>query len=185
MNCTYISTRATKSLAISALFLFSLSSLAAEEPSASDRHGMSAQDVLIRLHSANLDDVSMGQLAKKRGSKASLKQIGDKLIRDHNTADKELLSLAKSKGIDLSTTSKGMTEKVRTLKEGVQYQNLKTLSGAKFDTSFLAAVRSDHEKLIEMLESTQIDDPEINNYAKRQLASLKAHLASLNAVDTK
>lgn len=143
---------------------------------ANDKQTVTPETILARLHSANIDEVALGQLAMKRGESMAVKKYGEDLVREHNSADKKLLVLAKSKKVDLSTTSKGVSENIRTMKENVAYQNLKTLSGKNFDDEFLKTIKDEHKKAIEIIESSEIKDSDVRKYADRQLVALKDHL---------
>lgn len=126
--------------------------------------------------------MALGQLAAKRGDSSEVKKYGQALAREHQVADKQLLLLAKNKKVNLSTTGKGVSETLRTMKESVAYQNLKTLSGKKFDEEFLKTVKDEHRRTIDVLESASVTDEEVSKFADKQLVALREHLQKAEAI---
>jgi putative membrane protein len=62
-------------------------------------------DVVLRqMHRTNLEEIQVGQLAQRNGSSAKVKDFGARLVRDHQAADKKVLSVAKQLGIALPAT---------------------------------------------------------------------------------
>jgi putative membrane protein len=62
-------------------------------------------DVVLRqMHRTNLEEIQVGQLAQRNGSSAKVKDFGARLVRDHQAADKKVLSVAKQVGIALPAT---------------------------------------------------------------------------------
>ncbi len=59
------------------------------------------QDVLSDLHHANQMEIKMGQMAKEKGASNQVRSYGERLMKDHGDADKQVLDLAKKEGVSL------------------------------------------------------------------------------------
>jgi putative membrane protein len=103
--------------------------------------------IVAHLHHVNLMEIDMGKHAKLKGT-AAVKRYGEMLIKDHSTADKELMAMAKKKGLAKIPADKPATE---TEKQEHKDQHdamtaLKKMKGADFDREYLRMMVDGHEK---------------------------------------
>ena len=56
------------------------------------------------IHHANQQEIELGNLAKQNGSSSQVKDFADATIKDHKSADDQVLAFANSHKIDLSAT---------------------------------------------------------------------------------
>jgi len=92
--------------------------------------------VLAHVHAVNKLEIDLGKLAQKSGSTQAIKAYGQMLVRDHQSADKDLAAFAKKQGatIPMDKAKDEADEKdQKDTKEAVAH--LKTLKGNDFDTA--------------------------------------------------
>ncbi|WP_013323726.1 DUF4142 domain-containing protein [Gloeothece verrucosa] len=114
-------------------------------------------------------EVKLGQLASKRATKAEVKQFGQRMVRDHSQANKELQQLASKKGIKLPSDI-GEEHKAALTR-------LSKLSGAQFDQAYMSLMTEDHNKDISLFENQaqQGQDPDLKAWAAKTLPTLQQH----------
>jgi putative membrane protein len=97
------------------------------------------QATLQHHHGVNMMEIEMGKLAQARGSEP-VKKYASALVKDHQKADKEALSLARAHGIVLAehNDEAGHAEMMKTM------DRLSTLSGNDFDQAYLVAMIDGH-----------------------------------------
>jgi len=103
--------------------------------------------IVAHLHHVNVMQIDLGKQAKVKGT-AAVKSLGETLIKDHSTADKELAAMAKKKGIAKIPAAEPATEadKAEIKQHSESIAALKKLKGADFDREYLRMVVEDHEK---------------------------------------
>jgi len=134
-----------------------------------------AKHFLIVASIGNLQEVSSGQLAAKKGKSADVRSFGQMMVKDHGQAEQQLLQLAKSKGITLPPAATG----------GIQPDlNLKN-AGGDFDQLYVHAMVSGHRNTVETFQvyATTGKDPQVRAFAQELLPTLKQHLEMVTAID--
>jgi putative membrane protein len=119
---------------------------------------------LVNASTSNAAEVEDGKIGEKAGS-AEVKKVAARMVADHGKANKELLDLAKRKGVALNTS--GITAQI------------KMAPGPEFDRQFLAMLETEHKKDIAEFEkeAKSGDDSDLRAWANRQLPTLRQHLA--------
>jgi putative membrane protein len=104
-------------------------------------------------------EVSMGKAASSKAQNSDVKQFGDRMVRDHSKANKELKSIASKKGI--------------TLPKEEPAENFKT------DRAYMEMMVKDHEKdLAEFQkEAKNGSDPDLKKFADNTSKIISEHLA--------
>jgi len=131
-------------LMIASITLFPLVG-AADSESATTKE---ASKVLSDLHHSNRMEIDMGQFAKDHAKTDGVRNFGDRLISDHQDADKQLQAFASKNNIAIE-------EQKTSLMEDVEMRKLQSADQSKFDLEFAKAMRSDHKKDISKLQSAQ------------------------------
>jgi putative membrane protein len=118
---------------------------------------------LVNASTGNAREVEDGKIGEKAGS-AEVKKVSARVVADHGKANKELIDLAKRKGVALNTS--GVTAEI------------KMAPGPEFDRQFLALLETEHKKDIAEFEkeAKSGDDSELRAWASRQLPILREHL---------
>jgi putative membrane protein len=125
-------------------------------------------------HDVNLMEIDMGKLAQQRGG-PEVKKYAAALVKDHQTADKTAINLAKARGVTLSTHATPMSE-VEAAEHEKQMQTmerLKSLEGSNFDREYLTAMVDGHSAELGYLTVAIADASD---------AKLKAHLEKVRPV---
>jgi len=117
-----------------------------------------------------MSEVELGQLAKEKGKSDSVRNFGDRMVRDHQKANDELKSIATSKGAtvpaNLTRTEKSTMDK------------LQNASGPEFDRQYAATMVEDHRTDIKEFKDAAEDlkDPDLKAFAQKTIPTLEEHL---------
>ena len=117
-------------------------------------------------------EVQASQLAEQKASDSGVKSLAAMLVKDHTSANNELMQLASSKGVTLPTQLP--RDKQR------EMDNLSKLSGAAFDREYMRRVGiAAHQSDIKLFEaaSRNTKDPELKAWVDKTLPTLRDHLA--------
>ncbi len=108
-------------------------------------------------------EVEMGQMAEKQGKSEAVKNIGRTMVTDHTKANKELMSIAKKKGLDLGKPT-----------------SMPSFGG---DQEYLAQMVSDHQTDVKLFqqEAKGGTDPDLKAFASNTLPVLEKHLSMIKA----
>jgi putative membrane protein len=134
--------------------------------------------LISKLHHTNQMEVSMGKIAKERGSSKKVKSFGELLIKDHSNADKELSTFASTRGIDIPEYKPATDEeKQEAQKHATLMDKLQKLNGAEFDREFATAMVDGHTKAINDVETTRgvTQDSKFESFLGKLLPVLKEH----------
>jgi len=111
-------------------------------------------DVMSQLHHVNQMEIDMGKLAQTKGSTQAVKAYGQMLVRDHQSADKDMLAFAKKNGSTIPTYKPTDEADQKAMKDDKDMAaHIKTLKGADFDKEFLSMMVDGHEKVLAKLDS--------------------------------
>jgi putative membrane protein len=115
-------------------------------------------------------EVKLGQLAKEKASNQTVKDFGERMVKDHSKAGDELKEVASKKGISLRD-SMNATDKAL-------YDRLSKLSGGEFDQEYMRAMVKDHEEDAAEFRrvSQSAKDPEVREFVSKTLPTLEEHL---------
>ena len=115
-------------------------------------------------------EVQMGKLAAQKAQSAQVKQFGERMAKDHASANDKLMKLASAKGV---TPASDMDSSAKR-----EYDKLQKLSGAHFDQEYMKTMVSDHEKDVKEFQSEakSAKDPEVKNFVQSTLPTLEEHL---------
>lgn len=121
---------------------------------------MAAQD--------GMAEVGLAKLALKKSSNNDVKQFAQKMQQDHEQADEQLSSIAKSKGLKVP-------QKLDAKHEAMM-KSLSAKSGAAFDSAYAEHMAKDHSKAVALFEgASKSSDPELAAFAKKTLPTLQEH----------
>lgn len=164
--------RKMQKLGIVMLALFTSSAFA------NKKVAMTPGDLLSRIHSANQEEISAGELAKQKATSSQVKQYAAQLVKDHTKAEKLVTDLAKEKKVTLTTTPMPKTAKEggKMVKHIATTAELKTMAaGHDFDRAYLEAMEDGHGDVITTLETADTSDRDVQKLAAKLLPELKAH----------
>jgi uncharacterized protein (DUF305 family) len=102
--------------------------------------------VLSKMHMTNQMEVKLGELAMKKGASDEVRRYGDRLARDHRSADGMVADMAKAQGVPLQMPQPtNDAEKQDMQKDQEMAQKLEGMSGREFDKMFLEMMIKHHE----------------------------------------
>ncbi|MGZ6247916.1 MAG: DUF4142 domain-containing protein [Vulcanimicrobiaceae bacterium] len=122
-----------------------------------------------------MEEVMAGKLAVQRGSTATVRSLGERMVRDHSKANNQLQSIAKTLGIVLPSSLDADAQ--------TQLQQLKSLDGTVFDRAYITMEVTDHQKAVEFMreESTNGSDASLRAFATQTLPVVEEHLRAFQA----
>ena len=117
-----------------------------------------------------LAEVKMGELGQQKATSQDVKNLAKTLQDDHQKANDELTSIAKSKGIELPS---GMGAHESAI------NSLENKQGQEFDRSFVKDTIRDHNQDISKFEraANDLDDPDLKAFAQKTVPVLRNHLS--------
>jgi len=100
----------------------------------------------------------------------AIRSFAERMVADHEKANSELTSIAARKGLNapkqLDADHKQMLD------------TLKSKNGKEFDQAYAEHMNMDHSKALALFESAAASsDPELAQFAKKTLPTLKEHKA--------
>jgi putative membrane protein len=116
------------------------------------------------------------KLAQQQAGSAEVKSGAAELERDHAKANDELKRIAASYGVAVPAEP--------TPERRARYSRLKKLAGPEFDQAYLRAGRDAYQRTIALFERTEADtrNPEIRNFTRATLPTLKKHLEMMDSM---
>jgi len=130
----------------------------------------------VKATDGGMAEVEISKLAKEKSTNQQVKDFADMMIRDHSAANEKLNAITMAKNITVPTSLSS---------ENQDHKNdLAQRSGSDFDKAYMDLMEKDHEKTISMFEDAvnNVKDPELNNFAKETLPTLRGHLADCKKV---
>lgn len=126
-----------------------------------------------------LEGISLGQLAQKKGASADIKKLGKMMEDEHTKSFNELKALAQSKSVALPAA---ITDDSKDA-----YEDLNEESGNDFDQAYSDLAVDCHEDAIKLFEDAASDseDPQVRTWASNSLSGLRTHLSHAEATKKK
>lgn len=132
-------------------------------------------EFLMDVAEMQLEEISLGKLAQKKGNSSHVKALGKMMEEDHTKSLADLKVLAQSKSVSIPTS---ITEDSKEV-----YDDLEDKSGNDFDKAYSDMMVEHHEDAIELFEEAAIEskDAEIRSWATKKLPGLRTHLKHAEA----
>ena len=145
---------------------------AGSDNSSSQRGQFSKDDYKFACEAARggLFEVKAGELARTQGMNPTVKQFGERMVKDHSQINARLTALAARKAAVLPTSLKA--------KEKDQLKSLDQLAGKDFDKTYAKSMVKDHENVIKAFqrEAEKAEDPDLKAFAANTVPILQQHL---------
>jgi putative membrane protein len=157
------------------ILLMSLGALSAKAQIPQPDPDTTAKHFLIVASIGNLQEVSAGQLAVQKAKRADVHTFGQMMVKDHGSAEQQLLQLAKRKGISLPAAATGVIQPDLNLEK----------AGDHFDKLYVHGMVSGHGNTVQEFENYAVmgKDPDVRAFAQKMLPVLKQHLAEIKVID--
>jgi putative membrane protein len=104
-------------------------------------------DVLSSVHWANQREMAIGAIAKQRGQTREVRALGDRILRDHNQAERLLLNQAERARVALHPSPTSPAEHRRATEHEKLMADLGILAADEFDSFFLKVMRKRHQEV--------------------------------------
>jgi putative membrane protein len=114
-------------------------------------------------------EVQVAQLAEQKTQDPTVKAFAEKMIADHTPNNEQLIKLAESKGVTPPTELDAMHQK--------QMTKLQSLSGKKFDATYLKGQEKDHAMMLKTFkaEAKSGHDPDLKQFAQTTIPVIEEH----------
>jgi putative membrane protein len=118
----------------------------------------------------NLTEVKLGTLAERKGTNDTVKDFGQRMVKDHTKANEQLQTAASQENITLPSEPSA--------KQQQEYQRLSKLSGEAFDKAYARLMLNVHQHDVAAVkrEAKYGKNQEIKNWAQLTLPTLEEHL---------
>lgn len=115
-------------------------------------------------------EVMAGELAASTSSNATVKALGEMMVKDHTKANNELKNWASKAGYTLPTGLNAEQQK--------KHDELKAKKGAEFDRMYTDLMVTDHKKTIADFkkESAEGSESSLKAFATKTIPALEHHL---------
>jgi len=124
---------------------------------------------MLEAASGGMMEVQLGQMAAEQASNADVRKFGERMVKDHTMANKELQAVAEKKGVAIpKELMKEHQEKVN---------KLKGLKGADFDREYMHCMVKDHDEDVAKFakQAQNGKDDQVKAFAAKTLPTLKEH----------
>jgi putative membrane protein len=118
----------------------------------------------------NAAETEAGALAVQKAADGQVRAFGERMIRDHSSANAKLMALANEKGVVLPIQPSHADKAL--------IKSLKHKIGAAFDRDYITHMVSGHTEAVKMIEKEIADgkDPAVVAFAREILPVIKEHL---------
>jgi predicted outer membrane protein len=133
-----------------------------------ERRRLSEHQLIQRIHYNNQQEILLGRLAAERATTPAVRKLGERLVRDYQRLDEQVVRLAQRRGVDLNA--------VQSLAPGEpppERVRLTELQGEDFEREFLATALRDSN----IIRENAMADARPAQLTALQLDLLKANQA--------
>lgn len=134
------------------------------------------REFVLQAQPMNIAEVKLGELARDYAWHNDVKQLGRKLMQDHNEANRKLAEMARNAGIGTSDQMDLQHQQIE--------DRLLELEGDEFDREFLRAQLNDHQRMISLFEreASEGEDPDIRKFAQGHVPVLQQHMRQIQGM---
>ena len=137
------------------------------------------QAFLVKAAGDNAFQIAMARVALRMSQTPAVRELAQRVMADHERMNKELATIATNRRTDRPSPP------VPVDKAGQLQQHLLTLQGDAFDHAFAGVMVNDHHTAIALFtdEIQHGRDPALRDFARKELPSLREHLAMASALE--
>lgn len=131
--------------------------------------------LVAKLHQVNQMEITVGKLAENQAQSKAARDFGARLVKDHQAADKKVMSYADKTGIDANAMPQAGSDEDAKMQEKVDH--LRNLTGANFDREFANMMADGHRQVIDEVTSAKstVTDPKLKTLLGQLLPTLQKH----------
>ena len=125
---------------------------------------------MLKAAQGGLAEVEAGKVAQSKAQNDAVKQFAQRMVTDHSKANDELMSLARSKNVDVPSSLDKQHQ--------AHMDKMNKLSGPQFDREYMKHMVDDHRKTVADFEKQARGgkDNELKSWAESKLPTLREHL---------
>lgn len=125
---------------------------------------------------AGLAEINFANLAISKTNNPEIKAYANMMLKDHGTANDELMALAKSKNVTLPVAMSAENQKRR--------EDISTKTGADFDKAYAKLMEENHVKVLAFMEhqARKGTDPDLKAFAAKTVPMINAHLNAIRKI---
>jgi len=125
---------------------------------------------------AGLAEINFANLAINKTSNEQIEAYANMMLKDHGSANEELMALAKSKNITLPLTISKEHQK--------RWDELNEKTGTDFDKKYVAMMEEDHVKVLAFMEheARTGTDPDLKAFASKTVPVINSHLNAIRKI---
>ena len=116
-------------------------------------------------------EVELSKVAEKNAKSGDVKMFATKMVQDHTANNKELTTIAAHENIPVP---KSLDSEQAALRD-----KLSAMKGADFDRAYVDAMKTDHQKMDDLLKSSQatVTTEELRTFIKKTDPVVEHHLS--------
>ena len=136
-----------------------------------DNKGEKDADFAVDAAENNMLEVRLSQLAETNATSSEVRSFAKALIADHSKANEELKQLALQKNITLPASLSDKSQR--------KYDDIAKKTGRDFDEAYTDFMVKGQKEAVRNYknEAEKGNDPDIQAYARKQIATFEHHLA--------
>lgn len=121
-------------------------------------------------------EMDLGQLAIQKAADEQVKQLGARMVEDHQKAREEIRQLASKEGIQVPAQPSEQQKQVKA--------QLSKLSGKEFDRLYITTMLGEHAKSVKDFEQQSLmgQNKEVRQWAAGAVPVLKEHLQKVQTI---
>jgi len=137
------------------------------------------EQFVMKASEAGMAEVNHGMLAAQRATRPEVKEFAQRMVKDHGSANKELLGLVNKKGFKVA---KDMGEKHQAMQT-----KLSGLTGEEFDRQYMHHMIEGHQKAVDLFkaEAKNGKDEDLRKFAEKTLPTIEDHLRMARQIHDK
>jgi len=119
-------------------------------------------------------EVELSKLAEQKAKSGDVRTFAEHMVRDHTSNNRELEKIATKQNVALPKDLDAEHAAIR--------DKLASLSDEAFDKAYIDAMRTDHQKMDDLLKSSagSVSSDELRTYIKKTEPTVEAHLREAN-----
>jgi putative membrane protein len=134
---------------------------------------------LAKLHAGNESEIEAGTWMKEHATNDRVKDFAKKMVDDHGSMDKDLMSFAQKQGIEL--TSAPTAGEAAKAKDKASLDEIKNMQGAQADRTYMRMMVQDHTKDVKEARSAEQQakrskDTEFAKLLDKSAKKMESHL---------
>jgi len=126
----------------------------------------------------DMAEIQLGQMAQAKATDPKVKSFGERMVKDHSTADDLLKNLAQQQHVSVTADLDPQHKNEQSM--------LSNKSGSEFDKDYIRLMVHNHQKTIQKFkhEAASSTDPTLKAFARNTLPTLQSHLQEAQKIQS-